>query len=438
MKKMNQLLFIVLLFFAIVLCIGNLYLAKTTFKEEGRIDKVSINRIEKALVRYEEEYGESPLNLKEFETATGEVYQEIIGLYSISKDSPQQELSEFLTADLGGAGGDYRILATDTYYYYVEYEGNTGDNRRMVVLFNVIVVLSLVCVLTFWIYVRNKIIKPFHRLSEVPFELSKGNLTVPLQENKDKFFGRFVWGMDLLRENLEENKAKELELQKEKKLLLLSLSHDIKTPLSAIKLYAKALSRNLYKDEEKKLEIAGNINEKVDEIESYISEIVKASHEDFLHFDVNNGEFYVKDVLEQIREYYEDKMQLNQITFEMGDYSNCLVYGDKDRLVEVLQNIIENAIKYGDGKRIWLDMQREEEEYIIRVSNTGCHLEDKELPHIFDSFFRGSNIEKKPGSGLGLYICRELMHLMEGEITASVVSQAENKIMMVQVAVRLA
>ncbi|MBQ9983946.1 MAG: HAMP domain-containing histidine kinase [Lachnospiraceae bacterium] len=438
MKKMNQLLFIFLLILAIVLCIGNLYLARKTFKEEGRMDRVSINRIEKALVRYEEEYGESPLNLKQFEAATGEVYQGISGLYSISKDSSEQKISEFLTADLGSAGGDYRILATETYYYYVEYEVSTADNRQMVILFNVIVVLAFVCVLAFWFYVRNKIIKPFHRLSEVPFELSKGNLSIPLQENKDKLFGRFIWGMDLLRENLEENKAKELELQREKKMLLLSLSHDIKTPLSAIKLYAKALSRNLYKDEAKKLEIAGNIDEKVDEIESYISDIVKASNEDFLHFEVKNGEFYIKDVLEQIREYYQDKMQLNQISFEMGSYSNCLVYGDKERLVEVLQNVIENAIKYGDGRRIWMDMQREDEEYVIQISNTGCELEDKELPHIFDSFFRGSNVEKKPGSGLGLYICRELMHLMEGEIAASVVSQDETRIMMVQVAVRLA
>ena len=401
------------------------------------------------MVRYEEEYEESPLNLKQFEEATGEEYQGIVGLYSISKFAPEQELSDFLTAGFGGNGGDYRILATDTHYYYVEYEVNTADNRRMVILFNVIVILSFVCILVFWFYIKNQIIKPFHCLSEVPFELSKGNLSVPLQENKDKLFGRFVWGMDLLRENLEENKMRELELQREKKMLLLSLSHDIKTPLSAIKLYAKALSRGLYKDEAKKLEIAGNIDEKVNEIEGYISDIVKASSEDFLHFEVTNGEFYVKDALEQIREYYEDKMQLNQIAFDMADYRNCLVYGDKDRFVEVLQNIIENAIKYGDGKRICLEMIREEEEYVIRVSNTGCQLEDKELPHIFDSFFRGSNVEKKPGSGLGLYICRELMHLMEGEITAyfkddckgleeKVAVESYDKVMVVQVTVRLA
>lgn len=457
MKKMNQLLFFIILLFGIILCGINIYLSQISLDESGREYRVSINRIEKALDEYEAKKNTTPQNLDELEQFAGVgEYKHIVDLYVISKDAKPEELSEFLT----GENEDYAIIDTDSAYYRVAYDIQGSGKEQLLLVVNVIAVILFLCVLAFWLYVRNKILKPFYRLSEVPFELSKGNLTVPLQENKDKFFGRFVWGMDLLRENLEENRAKELEIQKEKKLLLLSLSHDIKTPLSAIKLYAKALSRNLYKDEAKKLEIASNIDEKVDEIEGYISDIVKASNEDFLHFDVENGEFYIKDVLEQIRDYYQDKMQLNQIDFDMGKYSNCLVYGDKDRLVEVIQNIIENAIKYGDGKRIWLEMQREEEEYVIRISNTGCQLEDKELPHIFDSFFRGSNVDKKPGSGLGLYICRQLMHLMEGEIAATVISQEQSgegkqdvsersqedlmnqqnksRVMMVQVAVRLA
>ncbi|MBE5942506.1 MAG: HAMP domain-containing histidine kinase [Lachnospiraceae bacterium] len=437
MKKMNRLLFFIILLFGMLFCVGNIYLAKTTFREEGRIDKVSVNRIEKALQQYEKDYGTAPKDLAQLEAAFGAVYDGIESISFVSADATSQALSDFFNADLRD-DSDYKMIATERFYYAVEYRVNAGDNRQIIILFNILAVFAFFCVLAFWFYMRNKVLKPFYQLSEVPFELSKGNLSIPLQENKDKLFGRFIWGMDLLRENLEENRTKELELQWEKKMLLLSLSHDIKTPLSAIKLYAKALSRNLYKEEAKKLEIAGNIDEKVDEIEGYISDIVKASSEDFLHFEVENGEFYIKDVLEQIREYYEDKMQLNQIAFDMADYRNCLVYGDQDRFVEVLQNIIENAIKYGDGKHIWLEMVREEEEFIIRIFNTGCRLEDKELPHVFDSFFRGSNVEKKPGSGLGLYICRQLMHLMEGEITAAVTTKDEDCIMMVQVAVRLA
>lgn len=188
--------------------------------------------------------------------------------------------------------------------------------------------------------------------------------------------------------------------------------------------------------EEKKQEIAGHINEKVDEIEEYISEIVRASNEDFMEFEVNNQEVYIGNILEIIKEYYQEKMELNQIDFSIGSYSNCLVWADENRLIEVIQNIIENAIKYGDGKKIWLEIKREPEEYQIIVKNTGCTLEEKELPHICDSFFRGSNTGKEMGSGLGLYICRKLIHLMEGEIVPQITSDFHQKIMEVTVIVQ--
>lgn len=435
MKKMNRLIFLVAIGFIVFMCLVNIYLSQKNFQNAGREYRVSINRIEKAVAAFEQERQKAPGDLEELMQFAGvEEYPLITNLYGIElKGSTKEEVANFLCRE----PEDYVVLATEDYYYKVTYRSDSTLKGQTIILVNGIALIMLGLVLALFVYIRQKILLPFYRLSEIPYELSKGNLTIPLQENKDKFFGKFVWGMDLLRENLEENKARELELQREKKMLLLSLSHDIKTPLSAIKLYAKALSKNLYKEETKKQEIAENINEKVDEIEGFISEIVRASNEDFLHFDVNNREFYIKEVLEQIREYYEDKMALNQIGFKIGAYSNCLVYGDADRLVEVLQNIIENAIKYGDGRKIWLEINREEDEYGIMVSNTGCRLPNKELPHIFDSFFRGSNVEKKPGSGLGLYICRQLMHLMEGEVTASVISDGEDKIMMVRVAVHV-
>ncbi len=435
MKKVNRLIFLVVIIFLLLMCTVNIYLIQKGFQNADRQYRVSINRIEKAVTAFEKEKKRAPVNLEELIEYTGMgEYPKVTGLYSIAPaDSRKQEVDSFLREETS----DYAVFATGDHYYKITYRSDEQIKGQMILLLNMIGFILLAGVLAFLFYIKQKILMPFYRLSEVPYELSKGNLTIPLKENKNRFFGRFVWGMDLLRENLEEQKARELELQKEKKVLLLSLSHDIKTPLSAIKLYAKALSKNLYREEQKKLEIACNINDKVDEIEGYISEIVKASNEDFLHFEVKNGEIYMKEVLEQIREYYEDKMILNQIEFSMGNYSNCLVYGDKERLIEVLQNSIENAIKYGDGKKIWLETDREDEECRIRICNTGCKLPDKELPHIFDSFFRGSNVKKKQGSGLGLYICRQLMHLMEGEITAVMVSDGTDHIMKICIVVHL-
>lgn len=236
----------------------------------------------------------------------------------------------------------------------------------------------------------------------------------------NRFFGKFLWGIDILRENIEQQKQRELELQKEKKTLLLLLSHDIKTPLSAIKLYSAALSRNLYPDAEKQHKIAENINEKADEIEGYVSQIVTASREDFLSLEVNIGEFYLSELIEKITGYYREKLALVKTDFIIGEYKNCLLSGDLNRSVEVLQNIVENSIKYGDGRRVELIFPGDDECAQVAIMNGGCTLGKDELPHIFESFWRGANAENIRGSGLGLYICRQLMRRMNGEIFAKI------------------
>lgn len=198
-------------------------------------------------------------------------------------------------------------------------------------------VVLFITVILLW-FIGSKIIKPFSRFTELPYEIAKGNLTTPLVAEKSRFFGKFLWGMEMLRENLEEDKEKELALHREKKTLILSLSHDIKTPLSAIKLYTKALMEELYDSREKR--------------------------------------------------------------------------------EEALQNIMENAIKYGDGRQITIAFSEEEDCRLVSVVNTGSSIPESELVHIFDSFYRGSNADHVKGSGLGLYICRSLMHRMDGEVFA--------------------
>lgn len=465
MKKMNLLLGAAMLGSLALLCLVNLILPKMQLSGEENGYRVSLNRLEWAIREFEQEEGRAAGSLEELEGFQSEAdsleelerFQGAAGYPFVEKVAVLEYGAGYSLSDAWGKnppvfggnwkefwgnneGGEYAVIASDYAFYKIFYSAGEGARQPAILLVNAAVISAI---LLLWIvlwYVRQKILLPFSQLMDLPYELSKGNLSLPLKESKSRFFGKFLWGMDMLRENLEENKSRELELQKEKKLLLLSLSHDIKTPLSAICLYAQALGKNLYREESKKQEIAGKIKEKAEEIEAYIGEIVTASHEDFLNFQVENSEVYVGDALGQIRRYYQDKMALNQVAFSMGKYPNCLVWGDLDRIVEVVQNVVENAIKYGDGRMIQIRAGREEEpdSFLIVVRNTGCGLAQKELPHVFDSFFRGSNVGKNPGSGLGLYICRQLMHQMEGEITAGIREEEGELWMEVRIAMRLA
>ena len=316
---------------------------------------------------------------------------------------------------------DYVVREINGELYRFDYHTDrSAEKAKQMLIVNAILAGMSVLIVSVLFYTKRNILAPFNQLKDVPYALSKGNLTVPMKESKSRFFGNFLWGLDLLRENLEQQKERELELQRDRKMLLLSLSHDIKTPLSAIKLYAKALSRGLYTDKEKQLEVAESIHAKANEIEHYVTQIVTASREDFLTFDVTMGEFYLSELVEKIRIYYTEKLSLIKTDFSLEEYPNFLVRGDLDRSIEVIQNIMENAIKYGDGQKISIHFSEEEGCLLFTVRNSGCSLPDTDLPHMFDSFWRGANAETQKGSGLGLYICRQLMRKMNGEAFAEI------------------
>ena len=274
------------------------------------------------------------------------------------------------------------------------------------------------CVIAFLLYIRQHLLLPFQALSEMPYELSKGHLQGELTEEKNRYFGRFVWGISMLRDNLNMHKMKELKLEHEKKLLLLSLSHDIKTPLNTIKLYAKALAEGVYDSEDKKQEAALHIGVHAAAIEDFVKEIIHTASENILEIEVVNNEFYLGELVEKVSQTYQGKCRLKMIDFTIGDYENKLIKGDFDRSFEVVENIIENAFKYGDGRQITMTFYEEDYCQLIQITNSGEPMRESEMNHIFDSFYRGSNTQGRQGNGLGLYICREIMHKMDGEIFA--------------------
>lgn len=312
----------------------------------------------------------------------------------------------------------YVMLEIDGTHYRVEYRRDSI--RRLLLIINIFFAAVILTVMMMLYYFYRHLIVPFGRINGVPEELAKGNLAVALPEEKGRFFGKFTWGVNLLRESIEKDREHELEMQRDKKMLLLSLSHDIKTPLSAIKLNSRALAKGLYKSEEKRREAAESINRHADEIESFVSQITQAASEDFMSFEVNDGEEFLSSIVGKIYARYAPLLSMSGTELKIGEYMDAILSCDPDRLAECLQNLVENAIKYGDGKMIALSFEQQDGCELITVKNTGCTLDRAELTDIFGSFRRGSNSAGVKGSGLGLYICRKLMSMMNGDVYADI------------------
>ncbi|MBQ3600583.1 MAG: HAMP domain-containing histidine kinase [Lachnospiraceae bacterium] len=362
---------------------------------DGRLYLVEARRVIKEIEEQKSDASEiETMNLNKYETLVG--------------------IREFVVGD--ACDNDYLVEEIAGKLYRIEYVEERSSRLPLYINISLLGMMTVTIIVLMYVY--HKILKPFQNMSNLSYELAKGNLSMPVKEEKSKLFGRFLWGMEMLREKLEDNKEKELRFQKDQKTLILSLSHDIKTPLSSIELYSKALWENLYDTQERKNEALQGIARNVKEIKGYVDEIVTASREDFLNLEVSMGEYYLSEVMKATESYYKDKLSVIHTEFQVDEVSECLVKGDKNRMVEVLQNVMENAIKYGDGKHIRISFSEEEDCKLIHIENTGGNLKEEELPNLFDSFYRGSNSTGMKGSGLGLYICKTLMRKMDGEIFA--------------------
>ena len=391
MRTFRRLCIVVITVFLLLTAVLNLFLVGAKSSNEG-IYRVEAKRLADEIA----ETGDYEL----------EKYPHITGVFKADD-------GELYTSD-----EHYLIIEAGGMLYRVEY--TVANGQHSIAAVNCVLGALFLLMIGLLYYIWGHIIVPFGRLNDVPQELAKGNLAVPIPEEKSRFFGKFTWGVNLLRESIEDSRKKELTMQRDKKLLLLSLSHDIKTPLSAIKLNATALAKGLYKDEKKRRATAESINTRADEIEHFVSEITKAASEDFMSFEVTQGEAFLSAIITRIDARYAPQLLMSGTEFAIQKYDDCILSCDPDRLAECLQNLIENAIKYGDGRRIEISFDKMDGCELITVSNTGCTLEAKELPQIFESFHRGNNADRVQGNGLGLFICRRLMGLMNGEVYADI------------------
>lgn len=409
MKKINGIMAGVCIFWLLLLLTAE-FLWSRQENEAGRAYLVEVNRMMRGM---EEKQGFSMPDLQE----EGQIRE--VSFLPYEKLGDAGAAADFLRHHNGSSIHIEPLMADQTVLGLVRFDyGSLPKNKEFLRIMEGLLTAVVLFVLTILVYIRNRILKPFAALSSLPYDLAKGHIQMEIEENRNRFFGKFIWGISMLRDHLQASRKKTLQLEREKKMLLLSVSHDIKTPLNSIKLYARALEEDLYDSREEKRHAVMQIRRLSEEIEEFVKKIVQTSSEEIVPIEVENAEFYLEDLVSMIKEYYVPRCRLLMIKFTVAPFENKLISGDMDRAFEAVENIMENAIKYGDGKSVDITVTEEEDCQLIRIKNSGNPVKTEELPHLFDSFYRGSNAGTQEGNGLGLYICREIMLKMHGEIFA--------------------
>ncbi len=230
---------------------------------------------------------------------------------------------------------------------------------------------------------------------------------MPLDMDKNNFFGAFTESFDLMREEL--NKARENErlANQSKKELVASLSHDIKTPVASIKAVTEVMHvKTSDENQRRQLDI---INSKADQINTLITNMFSATLEELQELKVI--------VTEQSSQVLYDLIRAADYNYKanVGGIAECIILADGLRLSQVVDNIISNSYKYA-GTSIYVSSVIKGKYLEIGFKDYGRGVSEEELPLIFNKFYRAKNSKEKGGTGLGLYISKYMMEKMEGDI----------------------
>ena len=219
-----------------------------------------------------------------------------------------------------------------------------------------------------------------------------------------------------MNELLQMEKEQKEAYDRKRNLLLSDIAHDIKTPNTTVVGYARALSDNMVKEEEKKKEYLQAIYTKsmrMDELITLLFEYVKLDSDGFaLHKEKTDlGELLRENIALLYSDFEEKDMEV-EIDISEGEFP-CEV--DKVQMSRAVTNILTNSVKYNDrGARVLISLN---EQYLIRIADNGVMIDDELAEHIFEPFSRGDRARStKGGSGLGLSISAKIIHMHGGEI----------------------
>lgn len=270
---------------------------------------------------------------------------------------------------------------------------------------------TLCCLIIGFFYVYYKILRPFSKLEEYAKEIAKGNLNFPLEYERENYFGAFTWAFDHMRKEIIRAGESEARAISENKTIIATLSHDIKTPIASVRAYAEGLEANLDTDYEQRERYLRVIMKKCDEVSCLVNDLVLHSLSELERLEIDARKISMKKVLEEtVEDFGYPYISIEQ------PVPDAEVTADAKRMSQVILNILENAKKYAADTEVRIWALAADERYEIHIRDNGDGIYPEDMPFVLQKFYRGRNVEDKPGSGLGLYIVSYIMERMGGGI----------------------
>ena len=328
-----------------------------------------------------------------------------------SQDNKSEQLVTINEIEQLVKTGEYEKLSDKTAELSESIRSSKAVSNVNVGIFIMCGICIVFCTVIFG-YVYFKILRPFDKLKGFAEKISQGNFDIPLDYERSNYFGEFTWAFDSMRREITKSRACEREAIENNKTVIATLSHDIKTPIASIRAYAEGLEANLDVTPEKRKKYIGVIMKKCDEVSKLTNDLFLHSLSDMDKLRIIPEGFELCEFIENA--VTEIAAEYNNVHFKNPDFK-AVVNADKNRLMQITENLIGNAQKYAKTD-IEVFITLSDSYAQIHFRDFGSGIPDEDMPFIFEKFYRGKNIGNEQGSGLGLYIVKYLMKQMNGDI----------------------
>ena len=316
-------------------------------------------------------------------------------------------------------GTVYDISITDS----ADSQGRVHVMAKDLFISAFVILISVALVVGLWVY--RSIAVPLVKLKKATQNIKEGNLDFVLDvEGKDEF-SELCQDFEEMRRRLKESTEEKSLIEKENRELISNISHDLKTPITAVKGYVEGIMDGVADTPEKMDRYVRTIYNKTNEMDHLINELTFYSKIDTNRIPYTFSKLNVEDYFEDCSEEVGLELETRGIELVYANYveKDVMVIADGEQIRRVIHNIISNAIKYMDKPKGIIQIRiKDVGDFIqIEIEDNGKGIGPKDLPYIFDRFYRTdvSRNSSKGGSGIGLSIVKKIIEDHGGKIWAT-------------------
>lgn len=302
--------------------------------------------------------------------------------------------------------------------------------KNMVTKFFVTDILAIIlimvltnAILTF--LVSRSIVNPLETLKNGALQIKNGNLNFEVSTTSNDEIGEVCSAFEEMRIRLQESLILQQQYENNRKELISNISHDLKTPITAVKGYVEGIMDGVADSPEKMDRYMKTIQAKSNDLDRLIDELFLFSKLDLNKLPFNLEEFDIKRYLEDCVEELQLDLEEKHIGLELktSEIENkIIISADREKLKRVITNIVNNAVKYMDKQNGKIEIHLDDVgDFVqIKIADNGQGISEQDLKFIFDRFYRGdpSRNTSTGGTGLGLAISKLIIEDQGGKIWA--------------------